>query len=140
MKKIRLQTRKDFPKPQKTKDFKAALENDLSTPVALSCVQKAVKDSEMKPEEILDVVSRMDSALGLKLISSAAELLDSSPEKGQNPHEGDAEAQEIDELVAKRTQAKKSKDFALADKIRDELSARGIIVTDTPNGPVWSRK
>ena len=121
-------------------DFKAALENDLSTPVALSCVQKAVKDSEMKPEEILDVVSRMDSVLGLKLISSAAELLDSSPENGQNPHEGDAEAQEIDELVAKRTQAKKSKDFALADKIRDELSARGIIVTDTPNGPVWSRK
>ena len=121
-------------------DFQAALENDLSTPVALSCMQKAVKDSSMEAKEILDTVSRMDSVLGLKVIESALELIDSASGQGQNAHEGDPEAAEIDALVEKRTQAKKSKDFALADKIRDELTARGIVVTDTPNGPVWSRK
>ncbi len=121
-------------------DFQAALENDLSTPVALSCLQKAVKDSSLDPKEILDIVSRLDSVLGLRLISTAAECLDSVQAGAQTGHEGDPEAAEIDDLVAKRTQAKKSKDFALADKIRDELTARGIVVTDTPNGPVWSRK
>lgn len=52
----------------------------------------------------------------------------------------DPEADEINALVAKRTEAKKNKDFAAADKIREELNARGIIVTDTPQGVVWKRK
>jgi len=34
---------------------------------------------------------------------------------------------------------KKAKDFAKADKIRNDLAARGIIITDTPDGPVWKR-
>ena len=45
----------------------------------------------------------------------------------------------IDALVAERTQAKKDKNFARADEIRDILTKKGIVVTDTPNGPVWSR-
>lgn len=121
-------------------DFQAAMENDLSTPVALGCLQKAVKDSTMDPKEALDVISRMDSVLGLKLIECAAELSSAPKAEPANEHAGDPEAAEIDALVASRTQAKKTKDFALADKIRDELTARGIVVTDTPNGPVWSRK
>ncbi|MGP1458813.1 MAG: CysS/YqeB C-terminal domain-containing protein, partial [Treponema sp.] len=44
-------------------------------------------------------------------------------------HDGDPEADEINALIAQRTEAKKAKDFAAADKIRDELNARGIIVT-----------
>ena len=56
-----------------------------------------------------------------------------------NPHEGDPEAAEIDALVAERTQAKKNKDFARADQIRDELTARGITIVDTPTGPTWKR-
>ncbi|MGP1458815.1 MAG: CysS/YqeB C-terminal domain-containing protein [Treponema sp.] len=54
-------------------------------------------------------------------------------------HDGDPEADEINALIAQRTEAKKAKNFAAADKIRDELNARGIIVTDTPQGPVWTR-
>ena len=54
-------------------------------------------------------------------------------------HEGDAEAAEIDALVAERTAAKKAKDFAKADKIRGDLASRGIVITDTPEGPVWKR-
>lgn len=46
----------------------------------------------------------------------------------------------IDELVRRRTEARKSKNWAESDKIRDELAALGIVVTDSPTGPTWSRK
>ena len=46
---------------------------------------------------------------------------------------------EIDALVKARGEAKKAKDFAEADRIRDELKARGIEVTDVPGGAVWKR-
>ena len=46
---------------------------------------------------------------------------------------------EIDGLVAARTEAKKNKNFAEADRIRDELKARGIEIIDTPQGAKWRR-
>ena len=46
---------------------------------------------------------------------------------------------EIDALVAQRTAAKKAKDFATADRIRDELKARGIEIIDTPQGAKWRK-
>ena len=49
------------------------------------------------------------------------------------------EAAEIDALVAERSSAKKNKDFARADQIRDELTERGITIIDTPQGPAWKR-
>lgn len=122
--------------------FQAALENDLSTPVALSCIQKAVKDGSLKPEESLELVRRMDSVIGLNLVKSAAYFLaeQEKEKKASVPdHSGDPEAQEIDALVAERVEAKKAKNFARADEIRNMLSSRGIIITDTPNGAVWKR-
>ena len=50
--------------------------------------------------------------------------------------EGDPE---IDALVLQRAEAKKAKNFAEADRIRDELKARGITVTDTKEGASWKR-
>ena len=116
--------------------FKADLENDLSTPQALSRVQIAIKDAELKPEEILYLIQDMDKVLALSLIDEAKK----SGQELENSHSDDPDAVEIDSLVQQRTDAKKAKDFALADKIRDELSARGIIIVDTPTGPTWKRK
>ena len=45
--------------------------------------------------------------------------------------------QEIEALIAKRAQARKNKDWATADKIRDELKARHIVLEDTPQGVKW---
>ena len=48
------------------------------------------------------------------------------------------EAAEIEALIAKRTEARKAKDWATADAIRDALAARHIVVKDTPQGITWS--
>ena len=71
------------------------------------------------------------------ILEAEAAKLESAPHI--ETHEGDAEAAEIDALVAERTAAKKAKDFAKADKIRGDLASRGIVITDTPEGPVWKR-
>lgn len=119
-------------------NFKAALENDLASPQALSQLQTAVKDSSLKPEETLSLVRIMDSVLGLRL-EEEAQKLSAESSVNLNSHEGDSEAAEIDTLVAERTAAKKAKDFSKSDKIRNDLLARGIIITDTPQGTVWKR-
>ena len=53
--------------------------------------------------------------------------------------ENSDEDAEIDALVAQRAEAKKAKDWATADKIRDDLKARGIVIEDTPQGAKWKR-
>ena len=45
---------------------------------------------------------------------------------------------EIEELIAKRQEARANKDWATADRIRDELKERGIILKDTPQGVTWT--
>jgi cysteinyl-tRNA synthetase len=47
---------------------------------------------------------------------------------------------EIEGLIQKRTEARKNKNYALADKIRDDLLAQGVILEDTPQGVKWKRK
>ena len=116
--------------------FKADLENDLATPQALSRLQVAVKDNELKAEDALLLIKKMDSVLALDLLKEA----ESSGTPDAELNSTDPEAAQIEQLLLQRTQAKKDKDFALADKIRDDLAAKGIIIVDTPTGPTWKRK
>jgi cysteinyl-tRNA synthetase len=121
-------------------DFQEALENDLSTPVALSILQKAVKDNTLDRQSIIELVRQMDNVLGLQLEENAVLLNKKrSTEYSSALHEEDPESAEIDALVAERTEAKKAKDFARADRIRNDLTARGITITDTATGPTWKR-
>ena len=61
-------------------------------------------------------------------------------ERARQAEENAASADpEIDALVAARTAAKKAKNYAEADRIRDELKARGIESIDTPQGPKWKK-
>lgn len=131
---------------QKAKDylvkFTSALENDLSTPQALSVLQVCVKDSELKTEEIIFLIRKMDSVLGLKLEELAKEANKSTLSvngNNDNSHDGDPEADEINKLVMERVQAKKDKKFEKADEIRNDLLSRGVLIIDTPQGPIWKR-
>ena len=59
--------------------------------------------------------------------------------KKQAEEEAASADPEIDALVAARTEAKKAKNWAEADRIRDELKERGIEIIDTPQGAKWRR-
>ena len=127
--------------------FRARLENDLATPVAMAAMQKAAAGKGgVKASVELATLLKMDSVLSLDVIKNAFDVLDEQAKlsgaagnASANDHAGDPEAAEIDALVAERTAAKKAKDFAKADEIRNQLTARGVIIIDTPNGPTWKR-
>ena len=84
----------------------------------------------------------MDKVLSLSVIENALALATKQAQEDAahtDDHAGDPEAAEITALVEERTAAKKAKDFAKADKIRNDLAARGITIIDTPNGVIWKR-
>jgi cysteinyl-tRNA synthetase len=105
-------------------NFESALDDDLSTPRALAALWGLIRDSSVASRNILDTVVSMDRVLGLNLM--------------QNPGTPESDP-EIEALVAERSAAKKAKDFAKADSIRQDLQNRGISLEDRPSGTIWRR-
>ena len=110
--------------------FNAAIEDDLSTPRALAELWGLLRDSAVEPASALAAVFDMDRVLGLGL----ADVLKTGDSAGD-----DALAREIEGLIAERAAAKKAKDFATADAIRQGLKERGIALEDGPGGTSWRR-
>ena len=77
-----------------------------------------------------------DSAQLTAALESAEKAMAALKEKEAAPAEG---AEEIEALIAQRAQAKKEKNWAQADAIRDQLKAMGVEIKDTPNGVEWKR-
>ncbi len=103
--------------------FREALDNDLNTSLGLTAVYDVLK-ADTNDATKKHVIAEFDKVLGLNL---AAE--------NQNGEENlDAE---IEALIQKRQEARKNKDWATADQIRDELAARNIKLIDTPDGIKW---
>jgi cysteinyl-tRNA synthetase len=75
----------------------------------------------------------MDRVLGLDLVVEAAAALDAPA--AEDP----VFAAEVEALIAKRTEAKKARDFAAADAVRAALKDRGVILEDGPSGTLWRR-
>ncbi len=117
-----------------TKKFAEVLSNDLNTSLAVTAVYDVLK-ADTNDATKLALLNDFDKVLSLDLAQQAKKLAEKKDEAPAN--EEDAE---IDALVAQRTQARKDKNWAEADRIRDELNARGIVLTDTPDGVKWSRK
>lgn len=102
--------------------FADALSNDLNTSLALTCLYDVLKDETLNTATIKYLVEDFDKVLGLNLLNSNKEQID-----------GELLAY-INEKIEERLNAKKQKDYALADKIRNELLQKGITLKDTPNG------
>jgi cysteinyl-tRNA synthetase len=124
--------------------FQSAIENDLATPQALAVMQSCIKDTELKAEETVTLIKKMDSVLGLNLEKSCEEYNKSASGSGasvqsSDDHKDDPQAAEIEDLLKQRAEAKKAKDFAKADEIRNKITSLGITIIDTPAGTTWKR-
>lgn len=111
--------------------FTKALKDDINIPQALAIIWEILK----KPDEkTYSTIIDFDRVMGLKLEDS--DLKDSKPSSKEQIN-----SIEIDKLVEKREQARKDKDFAEADRIRDQLDKEfGVVVEDTSEGSVWNKK
>ncbi|MBQ1956068.1 MAG: cysteine--tRNA ligase [Clostridia bacterium] len=117
--------------------FTEALNNDLNTAVAVTAVYDVLK-AKTTADTKLAALADFDKVLSLNLISAAEKIKAEAAAKAAAEAAESADP-EIDALLAKRTEAKKAKDFATADAIRDQLKARGIEIIDTPQGPKWKK-
>ncbi len=116
-------------------DFRGAMDDDLNTAGALAAVFELIRDTNTAMDGGEFKEGNRASALAfLKLFDSIFDVLEVTQAEGAV---GDAE---IDAMVAARSAAKKAKDFAKSDAIRDELLAKGIILEDTKEGVRWKRK
>ncbi len=114
--------------------FEAAMDDDFNTADAVSVIYELVRFSNIAVKagvskeyagKIQDMLDHLCGVLGV------AELDEETI--------SDEETKKIEELIAQRTEAKKAKDFAKADAIRDELAAMGITIKDTRQGVQWFR-
>ena len=107
--------------------FDQAMESDLNAPQALSQLHMMLK-SQLPASDKLAAISHMDRILGLKL-----DEVEPFKEERLGSDEDWA-------LVDERAAAKKAKDFARADEIRQILLERGFVVKDTPKGAILEKK
>ena len=111
--------------------FKAAMEDDFNTADAIAAIFELVKyanqntdssSSKAYSQALLDELTTLCDVLGI-LVETKEEMLDS----------------DIEALIEERQQARKNRDFARADEIRDELLEKGIVLEDTREGVKWKR-
>ncbi|MEA2601280.1 MAG: cysteinyl-tRNA synthetase [Acidobacteriota bacterium] len=119
-------------------DFAAGLAEDLNAAVALAALFAFVKEVNVAIEEgrigagdkqrVADALADVDQVLGV--LDAAA----------WDTGTGEDDSAEIERLIQERNDARQCRDFAASDRIRGELSARGIVLEDTPQGTRWKRK
>jgi cysteinyl-tRNA synthetase len=115
------------------REFEAGMDDDLNTSVALAVIHNltrvvntALARKKMQEEnkvELVELLKRFDTVLNI-FGDDQREMLDS----------------EIQNLIDERQEARRRRDFARGDEIRDELAGRGIILEDTKDGVRWKRK
>lgn len=111
------------------KAFTEAMDNDLNTSLGLTCVYDVLKASDINDSEKLALIKEFDSVLSLDLLNGENKKTDESVD--------DNLAAEVEKLIQKRNEARKNKDWATADSIRDELKEKNIVLIDTSEGVKW---
>lgn len=113
---------------QYKKAFQEVMDNDLNTSLAITTLYDVLKAKTNNTTK-LALIQDFDQVLSLNLISNTTKAESS---------DSDADA-EIDQLIQDRATARANKNWAEADRIRDELQSKGIVLEDTPQGVRWHR-
>ena len=113
--------------------FVGALNGDLNTSLAVTALYDVLK-AKVNDATKLYALKDFDQVLSLNLLAAAQAL-----QKKQAEEAAASADPEIDALVAARTEAKKAKNYAEADRIRDRLKEMGVEIIDTPQGTKWRK-
>ena len=120
------------------KKFSDAMNDDFNTAAAMGVlfdvvylINTSLKEHEKLPEEFFTA-----SKNALEVYDEILGVIGKDEAESDN----DSESAEIEALIKERTAARKAKNFARSDEIRDMLKARGIVLEDTPQGTKWKRE
>ena len=112
------------------KKFIEIVGNDLNTASGITLIYDLLKD-DVNDATKRYIIEDFDKVLSLDLLEN---------ENTQESSDVDSEMEQyINEMILKRAEAKKAKDFATADAIREELAAKGIVLKDTREGTTWTK-
>ncbi len=126
------------------KEFKesllTALNDDLNSAKAMATIDEYInKANETLDKEPKNKAFKKELVATLEFIDEVIGIGGSDAYSYFQFGISEDDISKIEKLIEKRTEAKKAKDFETADKVRDELTALGISVMDTPNGVVWEK-
>jgi cysteinyl-tRNA synthetase len=122
----------------------AALSDDLNTPLATALIGQLIDHAFTLPEEIarlpVDTADPSFRAIEASLSGiAAARLMGLLGEDAAGWFQGSGDSAAIEARIAARAEAKARRDFAEADRIRDELRGEGVLLEDGPDGTSWRR-
>ena len=112
--------------------FASVMGEDLNTSMAVTAIYDVLK-ADTNAATKLALLADYDEVLSIGMIAAAERLA------AETPVESNEDEAYITEMIAKRAAAKKAKNFAEADAIRDELKAKGILLVDSSQGTTWKR-
>ena len=113
--------------------FRKAMDDDLRTPEAVAVIFDTLHRANIALDE-----GSVGAAVLAAAVIEFCDALGLAVESGEHRIDSDADAA-VEDLVARRQAARQSRDWVTADALRDELAALGVLVEDTPAGPVWRR-
>jgi cysteinyl-tRNA synthetase len=118
-------------------EFEASMDDDLNTSSALAALFVLIRECNIAlAAGDVQEDNRTEINAWLKIIDDRLAIIP----KMEQLVQGDQETAEIEKLVAQRNEARKNRDFATSDKLKQELLGRGVIIEDTREGTRWRRK